>query len=227
MESINAEPSGSYFWLYEKKHEDNQYNYTKIHTPNPLAERLVRQKIVSAGKTVLELGCGSGRDMISFVSAGARGIGVDMSITALIKLLQSKKERCICSPLEIHNTDFSEVLENTFGCDVIYSYSTLHYYTDDDLSRLLRLIHDALKHDGVFAFAVKSQKDGFFSAKNDETLQTCADGVRRRFFTEDELFLLLEEARFDVIDHRKTIIKGYDFPGNVSEFHEIIAMKAH
>jgi SAM-dependent methyltransferase len=95
------------------------------------------------GKTVLEIGCGSGSDLVSFAKAGAIVSGLDVTEKA-IKMTQSRLKLHgfgkYAPSVYPYNGKFLPYADGYF--DLIYSYGVLHHtpYMDDLLAEISRCL---------------------------------------------------------------------------------------
>ena len=135
--------------LYREPHL--AYGFTRAREPNPLVWRLLEELGARGVRLrVLELGCGVGNDAFGFLdSAQVDGYaGVDVSQDALAAFhARVERERPPVVPALVAG-DFLDVLERspeqTAGANVVYSYSSLHYFSSGELSRIHALVRRLL-----------------------------------------------------------------------------------
>lgn len=96
------------------------------------------------GKTLLEVGCGAGIDLIRFARAGANVTGIDLSKTAVELAQANIRLHGLQADLRVMNGECMEFPENTF--DVVYAHGVLQYTSDP--GKMLREIHRVLKPGG-------------------------------------------------------------------------------
>ena len=151
------------------------------------------QKYIKRGKTLVDVGCGNGRDSIFFNNLGLNVIGIDGSTTA-INLLQGKKSETLSFILGNFTND-----SRIFNAAIDYYYSrfTLHAINEADEDVLLNNIAKNLKQNGYFFLEVRSVHDekfgkGILVGKNTFIL----DGHHRRFLDINELKSKLEKLDF-------------------------------
>lgn len=139
------------YWnkFYEKNHEEIFYN--------TLFAEYVYENWIQNRKSLLEYGCGNGRDSLYFGLKGMDVSGVDASETA-IKNLKALKSQChfICD-------DFinSEVIFKK-QYDVCYSRFTIHAINLCDEVKLIRNSYNVLKNNGLFCIEVRSVFDSLY-----------------------------------------------------------------
>ncbi len=125
-------------------------------------------KYLGHGSSILDAGCGSGRDSKVFLDKGYNVTSIDAS-EQICKIASEYIERnveCIC---------FEEIsYENTF--DGIWACASLLHITKDKLPNVLRKVYRALKKEGVLYASFKygnneEIKDNrYFSNFNEEQL---------------------------------------------------------
>jgi ubiquinone/menaquinone biosynthesis C-methylase UbiE len=103
------------------------------------------------GRTLLEVGCGIGTDLVRFAQGGARVTGVDLSSTA-IDLAQRNFALHDVAPeeLRVANGEALPYADHTF--DVVYGHGVIQYTAD--APRLIAECHRVLKPGGEGIFMV-------------------------------------------------------------------------
>lgn len=173
----------------------NQYYQNKICStePSPFAKYV--STLVDAGKTMVDLGCGNGRDTIYFAGRGMKMTAIDLSDSAIYILKQQS----------IPNTEFicadfvNQPDPHGNGYDYAYSRFTIHSINQTQERILLRSIFGALRHGGKFFIEVRSIHDPLFG--RGEALERNAffyDNHYRRFIVLDELKTGLQEFGFQI-----------------------------
>jgi ubiquinone/menaquinone biosynthesis C-methylase UbiE len=133
--------------VYDKTAEE----YTKqADTRGPKVERSQFIQSIPKHGTILDVGCGSGRDAKVFCDHGFTVTGVDLSG----KLLEIAKT--IAPKATFIKQDFRELQfqENSF--DGIWACASLLHITHDDLSVVLKKLLLFLKPNGTFMMTVKA-----------------------------------------------------------------------
>lgn len=147
----------------------------------PLHERFL--KYVPEGGKILDLGCGSGRDVKAFMERGYVADGVDRS-EELCKLASEY------TGVKIRQMDFAQ-LDAVAEYDAIWACASLLHVPCEELPKIIELMRRALKPSGVMYMSYKygdyeGDRDGRFF--NDMTEEKFA-GV----FTDIEGLSLIEE----------------------------------
>jgi len=138
---------------WERIYEDPAiaYAFTRPRDPNPLVWRLLEElEARGARARVLELGCGVGNDAFGLLSAPIVDgyVGVDVSADALRAFqVRYEQERPPVRPTLVQG-DFVDVLERppegAAGTNLVYSYSSLHYFSSGELARIHALVRRLL-----------------------------------------------------------------------------------
>ena len=150
-------------------------------------------------ESLLELGCGNGRDSIYFARNGIDVTAIDQ--VDEICQLQDKFVTCKnLSFIQEDFTDFPRYLPEKY--DYIYSRFTLHSIREDEANILLKNVHDNLKAGGRFFIEVRSTNDDIFGKGvpvNGEKNAFIYNDHYRRFIHAPELRENHESKGFNVI----------------------------
>ncbi len=143
----------------------------------PVAERL------SSGAMVLDVGCGSGRDLIWFKNKGFEVIGFERS-AGLAELAREH------SGVEVIEGDFDTYDFSFISADAIIASGSLVHLLHDKLADILQNIVQALEKHGIF----------YISLKRGE--KTSTDDLGRPFYywKDEELREVYESQNFKVLD---------------------------
>jgi len=116
-----------------------------------------------AGKTILELGCGSGRTLIPLARDGWRVTGVDAS-QKMLDRCQARLARAGATDVRLVRADFRELaLGRRFPLVICPFNAFMHLYSRDDVERFLAVVHAHLAPGGLFAFDVLNPDLGWLS----------------------------------------------------------------
>jgi len=96
------------------------------------------------GRRILEIGVGMGVDYIRFVKAGARAVGIDLSLRSL-QLARQNAETNQVNPILLHGD--AEALPFPNGSfDLVYSWGVLHH--TPEIERALQEVHRVVRPGG-------------------------------------------------------------------------------
>jgi len=102
------------------------------------------------GKTLLEVGCGAGIDLVRFAKGGAIVTGVDLSRTAIDLAAQNFSQRGLAGELRVMDGEKLEYPDDHF--DVVYGHGVLQYAADP--VQMLSEMKRVLKPGGEAIFMV-------------------------------------------------------------------------
>jgi SAM-dependent methyltransferase len=227
------------------------YEFTRPREPNPLVWRLLEELGARGARLrVLELGCGVGNDAFGFLQAPLveAYAGVDVSDEALRAFEERwQRERPPVRPALVRG-DFVEVLARrdpaAERANLVYSYSSLHYFSSGELARIYALVRALLldgaperagdtgarpprapRQEGFFAFGIKGagsiwEGQGLPLYRPDVWVNW--DGQSRWFPSKDALDRQLDRAGFEVRFHDLHAHWGYSEKGKKDVFHYVL-----
>ena len=203
---------------------DTQYwnDFYKTNKPETMGESLFAQyamKWLKPGNTIVDMGCGNGRDSLFFARNQMQVLGVDASSTVieLLNKLQQSNANFVCG-------DF--ITDNRIYCnhyDCIYSRFTLHAISQDQQTSFLHNVFNVLNNGGLFMVEVRGVHDSKFGlgeivSRNAYIL----DGHYRRFIVMEEILQELISVGFSI----KYAEENIDFAPYGSENPEVIRIIA-
>lgn len=124
----------------------DEYRFDKLHYLPRLVDFSKYQ-----GRTLLEVGCGIGTDLVRFARGGARVTGVDLSTTAIALAKQNfELHHVAAQELRVANGEALPFGDQSF--DVVYAHGVVQYTAD--ARRLISECHRVLKPGGEAIFMV-------------------------------------------------------------------------
>jgi SAM-dependent methyltransferase len=212
------------------------YEFRREREPNPLVWRVLDQlRRQGAPLEVLELGCGIGNDALGFFESGRvqAYTGIDVSEEALEAFRRRvERDRVTLKPALLRG-DFLDVLERLppelSGVNLVYSYSSLHYFNSHELTRIFELVHRLLARPGsargAFAFGIKGagsiwEGQGLPVYRPDVWVNW--DGQSRWFPAREALQRQLDRAGFEIFFHELHEHWSYSERGKRDVFHYVL-----
>jgi SAM-dependent methyltransferase len=126
--------------------ELDAYRFDKLHYLPRLVDFAAYR-----GRTVLEVGCGIGTDLVRFARGGALVTGVDLSATAIDLARKNFALHGVdASDLRVANGEALPFADHSF--DVVYGHGVVQYTAD--ASRLIAECHRVLRPGGEAIFMV-------------------------------------------------------------------------
>jgi len=126
---------------YEERAADFEAG-TRDHDVRQNLEALLRHLRAAPPCTILDLGCGPGRDLLALRQLGHRAIGVD----ATPSFVQRARQNSGC---EVWLQDFLRLDLPPAHFDGVYANASLFHVPTQELPRVLGELHAALKPGGV------------------------------------------------------------------------------
>ncbi len=167
---------------------------TEVQSPSDFARTVI--SYLEPGKSLIDLGCGNGRDSIYFLNHHLNVTGIDVSEEAISQLnqLKLKNGNFVCD-------DFvsSKALYQV-QYDYIYSRWTMHAISEQQEDELLGNARDALKEGGLFLIEARSVRDSLYGKGTCVGKHAFIYNSHFRRFMEKEVFARkLENHGFRVI----------------------------
>jgi 8-oxo-dGTP pyrophosphatase MutT (NUDIX family)/predicted O-methyltransferase YrrM len=171
---------------YESSALDYAKNVDGLH-PQKEAERFL--SLIPSGGTIIDIGCGSGRDAKNFSEKGFRVTGIDFSPN-MIEIAKRNAPKATFKNIDMHSLD----LEDTF--DAAWANASLLHIPKARFLEVLEKIYSLLNDNGLFY--IKMKQGSHEGIEKDHRY----DNLPKFFsyFEEDELKEVLREAGFELLD---------------------------
>jgi tellurite methyltransferase len=191
---------------------------------NPsLFAKFIKDAILTGSESIVELGCGNGRDAVFFANEGFHVCAIDQCENE-IKFLTT-----ICKDIpniSFQAGDFSD-LDDIIPVDVIYSRFSLHSISKKQETATLHWAYRNLLDGGHLCIEVRGQNNeiyGMGDKVEDENDAYIYDNHYRRFLNFNELCSFLQTVGFQIIMAKETI--GFaPFDGRDETYIRVIAKK--
>ncbi|MFA9390570.1 MAG: class I SAM-dependent methyltransferase [Prolixibacteraceae bacterium] len=183
----------------------------------------VMEYVKAEGLSLIELGCGNGRDAIYFATKGLVVSAIDQCEQEINTL---NKDNANLSNLKFICNDFSK-LDDGKAFDMIYSRFTLHSVTIEQEQTVIEWAYRNLNQNGAFCIEVRGQKNEIYQlgtpveGENDAFIY---DNHYRRFLNFERLCSDLSKQGFELEYSAEE--KGFAPYNNADEtFIRVIARK--
>jgi len=209
-------PDPESYWENRYKRHGVEWGFKPSLTARKSLEVL---KKIGRLDTLIDVGCGYGRDSFFFSYNGYEVVGIDASKRAIEianKPEGAKFERC--SPPTFVRTDiFDYVSPQKF--DVVYSNFFVHLFDEGKRQEIIKIFADLLRDHGVILCSVASSNDSDFGQGESAGPDSCINerGVKKTYYDEVLLkkeFSIFEHLRFLELEeehwhntHHKHILK--------------------
>ncbi len=200
-----------------KTYWDISWKDSKEQTPNRFACNALPFLKKRNVRTLLDIGCGEGRDSLYFAKKGFKVTSADFSTTALSKLNVLLTKQNI-NTVTIIQADVKELTLNE-KYDAIYAHLSLHYFDDSETRLILANLSSLLKTEGLLCIKCKATDDPLYG-KGQKVAQDMYtyEGHTRHFFSKTYMTDLLKG--YSLLRLRKT---RSVYHGHPSVFIEAIA----
>lgn len=167
----------AYYKAYDERYKaihSKGYSWA-AENATPIVLECIRKFGISQGASLLEIGCGEGRDAKAVLEAGFDLTATDISPEAI----RYCKEKLPAFAEHFHVMDcLSDSSDDLY--DFIYAVAVVHMLVlDEDRNGFYRFIHDHLKEDGLALIC--SMGDGEFQMQSD--IHTAFDVQERNHFS--------------------------------------------
>lgn len=165
-------------------------------TPSLFAQDVLFYIKKEAGRRLLDIGCGNGRDSLFFAKNGLKVTGIDSSDSAIRKLNKQRQN----SDIEFICCDYAKTdIFKKRNYDFCYCRFFIHAITERQENILLQRVHKVLNEKGLFFIEVRSVKDELFGRGEPAGRNAFIyDEHYRRFIVREELEKKLSAGGFKI-----------------------------
>jgi SAM-dependent methyltransferase len=167
--------------VWDKKHSSGEHENLR-HVPSSFAP--IAENYIPKGATIVELGCGVGRESEYFARKGFRVLASDISAQAI----DTDKEHFAGLNIDFSVQDMRQPLPFADSeVDVVYCNLSLHYFDDQTTRAVFEEIWRVLKSDSILAFTCKSIHDRHYGngEEVEENVFVSKNGHVRHLFSLD------------------------------------------
>jgi cyclopropane fatty-acyl-phospholipid synthase-like methyltransferase len=181
----------------DKEYWKKYYKHEGAPLESSLFAQFVLDNHLRGEDSLIELGCGNGRDSIFFASHGINVVAVDQCEEE-IKILIEKNS---LSTLNFISADFTKLKElETFN--YVYSRFTLHSISEKEEDRVINWAYKNLKLGGKILIEARGKKNEFYKLGESVPGEPDAyiyENHYRRFIDIDKLISKLESVGFKIV----------------------------
>lgn len=201
--------------MNEEKYWQNKWIDGKKVLPNNFARRSYAKVKGRKFKTLLDLGAGSGQDSVYFADKGFKVTAIDFSKSGIANIVSLGHKNIKVLQRDIRHITFPQE-----SFDIIYAHLSLHYFNDEETTKIFNKLFKYLKKGGYVFIKCKSTDDSLFGKGVRVGKDMYRKGHVRHFFTKEYMKKKLEQ--FKVIEIRKTASVYHSYK---SSFIEAVATK--
>lgn len=178
------------FWnkFYKKK--------LAVNKPSNFA-LFVKKFLKKYSSTIIDIGCGNGRDLFYFKKNKFDIIGIDLSkdaVSLIKKKLINKKDKKKIYHADFVNFDYSKIIKNKFS---IYSRFTWHSINEKSENTLLKKLIKNSNFEYIF-IETRSDKDGLCGIGKEISKNEFITDHYRRFINKNSLVKKIKK-NFEII----------------------------
>ncbi len=164
--------------------------------------------------SILDIGCGDGRDANFLTEQGFAVTAIDFSDVAI------ERVKALNPAINAHVMDTTKMDFPDASFDAIYAHLSLHYFDDTTTTAIFENIRRMLKPGGLFFVKCKSTKDPYYGVGEEVGPNMFLHGHLRHLFTPD--YMRTQLADFTILTLDET---SADYDGKTSAFVEAVAKK--
>ncbi len=204
-----------------------KWKKVKEYIPETLFSRKCLARIKENGaKTLLDIGCGDGKDSFFFAKQGISVTALDFSEEAIKHLKRKMLKQEVRGVTPVLGDILSFKINKKF--DVIYAHLSLHYFSDEDTNKVFSKLFSLLNKGGLLFIKCKSTKDcKFGEGKKVEENYYLRKGHLRHFFSEEYLRRKLENFELIKISESSSEHVVIEGPNHIASFIEVVARKTN
>ena len=199
--------------MSEEEYWKTKWDNRELEEANDFARRSFSQIKDKDFKTLLDLGCGDGRDSLFFASEGLNVTSVDFSESGIKKLNELSKENGL--NINAIQTDIRKINFPDNSFDVIYAHLSLHYFDDEITTQIFEKLSRILKKDGLIFIKCKSVEDALYGKGEEIEKDMYKKGHIRHFFSEE--YMKEKLRNFKILEVRKTSSVYHQYESNFIE----------
>lgn len=183
------------------------------------AKRCYAQMENNDYQTLLDVGCGNGKDSLYFAKKGIHVTAIDFSRTAIEELKQIIAEKGLLNISAIRKDIIDlDIGDNSF--DVIYAHLSLQYFDDEITTKIFDELHSILKPGGMIFIRCKSTDDHLYGQGEKIGDDMFIKGHIRHFFSKE--YMIEKLVQYYLIRIRRV---SSIYHGHKSCFIEAVATK--
>jgi len=175
-----------------KKFWDRYYAKTiGMETPSTFATYV--SGLIKKGDSILELGCGNGRDSFYFAKKGFQVFAIDQSKIVINRIKKKNiNPKFICKDIQELEKNFK------FKINHCYARFFLHALNENEENRVIKSVAKLLPKDGLFFSENRSIKSDLYGKGKVISKDIFSTDHKRRFIRKNNISRKLEDSGFKI-----------------------------
>ena len=175
-----------------KNYWDRYYSKTNgIETPSTFASYV--SDLMKKGESILELGCGNGRDSFYFAKKGFHVFAIDQSKIVINRIKKKNiNPKFICKDIQELEKNFK------FKINHCYARFFLHALNENEESKVIESVANLLPKNGLFFSENRSVKSDLYGKGEVISKDVFSTDHKRRFIRKKNLSQKLEDNGFKI-----------------------------
>ena len=162
-------------------------------SPSPFAQFLIEEDYFKNAKSLVELGCGNGRDSRFFAAKNLNVIAIDQCENTTEALNQIDR-------IKSYAADFTNLPRVENPIDIVYSRFTMHSISEEGENRTIQWAFDSLSKNGMLCIEARTIKDHLCGKGIDKSNNVWYyNNHHRRFIEAEEFKVKLKKLGFDIL----------------------------
>ena len=177
-----------------KKYWENYYS-EKLGLEEPSSFAIKVLDLINQGGSILELGCGNGRDSFYFANNGIRVIAIDQSKNIINRIQRGNK-----NPIFLCKDIVS--IEENFNYKVNHCYARFFFHAldENEENSAIKFIANILPKNGYFFSESRSVESSLYGKGKNFTKDIFSTDHKRRFIRKNNFIAKLKYNGFQIED---------------------------
>ena len=199
--------------------------------PNDQVIRFIKRNYKEKDISILDFGCGGGRNTVALLSEGYNVIAMDYTDDAVSMTKDKIRQLGIENPVVVKNSGFEVPIEAD-SIDAVIADGSLFYYSRENIVKIIENIKSVMKNNGLLWADFRTKHDSLFERGKqiDDGLFILGEGTDREgcsyfFADESDIRSIFDNANMEIVS-----IDDYSYSENnhrvINSWFHVIARKS-
>lgn len=200
--------------------------------PNEQVIRFIKRNYKKKDISILDFGCGAGRNTVALLSEGYNVIAMDYNDDA-VSMTKDKIEKIGIRDSVVIKNNGSEVPLEADSIDVVIANGSLFYDNKENIVKTIKKIKSVMKNNGLLWADFRTKQDSLYEKgkKIDEGLyilgeETDKEGCAYFFVDEKDVMDIFTKAKMEIVS-----IDDYSYSENnhniINSWYHVVARKVN